>query len=149
MASQPLLTADRGVGRVLDLVSLIGSLPNSRLEMASNLLAALIVLPSMECRRREDGPEGAMTAARRVGQRQRMRSTLGRVNLRRVIGWTDRTLFREPNCYRRVLLEVALDSGAAREPVIMGFRAGGGPGTGHIWLKSDPPFVAYDVTVAI
>ena len=81
--------------------------------------------------------------------RQRMSSPAGRLNLRRVIGWIDRSLFKAPNCYRRVLLEIALDSGAAREPVVMGFRAGGGAGTGHIWLESDPPFVDYDVTVAI
>lgn len=135
--------------QVLDLVSLIGSLSDSRLEMASNLLGALIVLPAMERRRRVDGPEGATVAARRIGERQRMRSPTGRIKLRRAIGWTDRTLFGEPNCYRRVLLEIALDSGAAREPVIMGFRVGGGAGTGHIWLKSDPPLVDYDVTVAI
>lgn len=35
------------------------------------------------------------------------------------------------NCYRRVLLEAALDAGAAREDVVLGLNVGR---TGHAWL---------------
>jgi hypothetical protein len=32
------------------------------------------------------------------------------------------------------LLEISMDAGAARELVQMGFRSGGGEGSGHAWL---------------
>jgi hypothetical protein len=38
------------------------------------------------------------------------------------------------NCYRRALVEIALDRGAAQEPVHFAFRSRGGHGSGHAWL---------------
>jgi hypothetical protein len=73
----------------------------------------------------------------------------GRARLQKVIRWVDRTIFREPNCFRRVLVEVALDGGAAVEKVILGFRAGGSTGSGHVWLESAPPVASYDALIAI
>jgi hypothetical protein len=40
------------------------------------------------------------------------------------------------NCYRRVLLEIALDPHAAAAPFYMGLDAGGAPMSGHAWLGS-------------
>jgi hypothetical protein len=71
---------------------------------------------------------------RRRGLASRMRDATGRVWLKRVVSLVDRAFPGGPNCYRRVLLEVALDAGAAREPVSFALRAGGGPGTGHASL---------------
>jgi hypothetical protein len=50
----------------------------------------------------------------------------------------DRVLPAGPNCYRRALLEMYLDSGASREPLYLGLRAHGGPRSGHAWLASWP-----------
>jgi hypothetical protein len=54
-----------------------------------------------------------------------------------VIAFVDRSFPSGANCYRRVLLEIALDSGAAREPIYFAFSAGGGPQSGHACLASD------------
>jgi hypothetical protein len=42
------------------------------------------------------------------------------------------------NCYRRALLEVALDPASALEPLHMAVREHGGPGSGHAWLGEVP-----------
>jgi hypothetical protein len=38
------------------------------------------------------------------------------------------------NCYRRALLAIALDAGAAQDPLVLGLDARGGPASGHAWL---------------
>jgi hypothetical protein len=35
-------------------------------------------------------------------------------------------------------MEIALDAGAAKEPVHMGLKAHGAPNSGHVWLASAP-----------
>jgi len=49
------------------------------------------------------------------------------------VGWTDALLPGSPSCYRRVLLEVALDGGAARETVVFGLDVGS---TGHVAFEN-------------
>jgi hypothetical protein len=39
-----------------------------------------------------------------------------------------------PECYRRVLLEVAVDPAAAAEPVHIGLKKSGALKSGHAWL---------------
>jgi len=63
---------------------------------------------------------------------------VARERLRRTIRFVDRLFPSGPNCYRRTLTEIALDAGAAAEPVHMGLQANGGPRSGHIWLASAP-----------
>jgi hypothetical protein len=41
------------------------------------------------------------------------------------------------NCFRRALLEMALDRGAAGDPLLMGFNVHGGRLAGHAWLPAD------------
>ena len=94
------------------------------------------------------GPAPAATAARRFGLARASRSLDERARLRRAISWIDRLMPGGPNCYRRVLLEMALDSGAAHEPLMMGFRSSGGLGSGHAWLASRPPAETYDAVVS-
>jgi hypothetical protein len=84
-----------------------------------------------------------------MGVRSPIRDVAGRARLQRAIRWVDRTIFREPNCYRRLLVEIALDGGAATEKVILGFRAGGRAGSGHAWLETTPPVASYDALIAI
>lgn len=99
------------------------------------------------------GPKSAVSAARRLGQKSRWRSERDRHDLHRVISLVDRYWRGGPNCYRRVLIEVAMDRGAASEIVQFGFRSSGGMGSGHAWLGSeiglDGSDEAYDAIVSI
>jgi hypothetical protein len=72
---------------------------------------------------------GALCVARGAEQR---------ADLRRAIRLVDRCFPSGPNCFRRVLMEIALDAGAAAEPVHMGLKAEGVPNSGHAWLASAP-----------
>lgn len=119
------------------------------LALGQELLTVLPFLLIIERFRSTTGPGEAVDAARRIGRGMRERNRTRRAILRRAILWTDRRLFSESNCYRRVLLEIALDKGAAREKVMMGFREGGGAGSGHAWLESDPPVMSYDAVVSL
>jgi hypothetical protein len=59
--------------------------------------------------------------------------------LRRLIRAVDARMPGGPNCYRRALLEIGLDAGAAREPLKMGLHPHGGPKSGHAWLGEPEP----------
>jgi hypothetical protein len=99
------------------------------------------------------GPNRAVLLARRLGQKAMARSVRDRRALVSVISVVDRFCVGGPNCYRRVLLEVAMDAGAAREVVKMGFRSSGGQGSGHAWLGDavamDGRSQPYDAIVSI
>jgi len=45
-------------------------------------------------------------------------------------------LFLGGNCYRRALLEMSLDRGAAQESLVLGLSVQGGRLDGHAWLES-------------
>jgi hypothetical protein len=111
----------------------------------------LLRLPRIEELRRTLGPAGAMARARSLGVTCDERDTSGRASLRRAIRFVDRTRFgSSSNCFRRALVEVSLDRGAAREPLMMGFRHGGGDRSGHAWLGSEAePSERYDAVIAI
>lgn len=98
------------------------------------LFRVLSILPEVEQTRRVIGIEPAVAAMRAHGARALQRDPAGRQQLRRAIAWVDARMQGGGNCYRRVLLELALDSGAASEQVGVGVRAKGGPGSGHAWL---------------
>ena len=75
---------------------------------------------------------------------------MNRARLQRVIAAIDARLPGDPSCYRRALLEICLDAGAAEEPLHMGLKVPGGHRTGHAWLGGSPaPVGAYDVQVDI
>jgi hypothetical protein len=68
--------------------------------------------------------------------------------LQRAIAWVDACL--GANCFRRTLLETALDRGAAHEPVSLGFSAGEkSPLSGHAWLGAEEQTRSYDFTVKL
>jgi hypothetical protein len=85
------------------------------------------------------GPAPLIASLRARGRRRIARTPSERARLRRLIGAVDRRFPSGPNCYRRVLTEVLLDAGAAHEAVHLGLSASGLPGSGHVWLHSDPP----------
>lgn len=127
--------------------------PGGEVEEAIRLGVDLVLvgfsLVGTERLRMRRGPSQAVESARRMGRRWPTRDGAGRARLQRAIRWVDRSIFREPNCYRRVLVEIALDGGAAVEKLILGFRAGGSVGSGHAWLESTPPVASYDALIEI
>jgi catechol 2,3-dioxygenase-like lactoylglutathione lyase family enzyme len=97
------------------------------------------LLPAAERLRRSESPERAVRLMRERGGRARdgrERGPIGRARLRRAIGWLDALLPVAPNCYRRTLLEIALDRGAARETLVFGLDVGR---TGHVAFRDSLP----------
>ena len=117
----------------------------------AEVVSVLARFDRMETIRCQLGPSGAMAQARRLGEACGARDASGRAFLRRAIRFVDRAkLGSTPNCFRRALVEVSLDSGAAKEPLMMGFRHGGGPRSGHAWLASEAePGARYDAVISI
>jgi hypothetical protein len=105
------------------------------------LLADVVRVLSLGARveqaRTREGPTPLLARLRQEGRAHPRRSVVARQRLQRAVRIVDRFFPGGGNCYRRVLLEVALDPGAAREVVLFGLRAGGGPGSGHAYFKSD------------
>ncbi|MCK6549743.1 hypothetical protein L6R52_28155, partial [Myxococcota bacterium] len=85
------------------------------------------------------GPRRLVPLARRLGAHARARNPAERARLRRLIGGVDARLSGASRCYRRVLIEIALDRGAASETVHLGLYARGGERSGHAWLASEGP----------
>lgn len=104
------------------------------------------VLGSVERARRQRGPLPLLDDLRRQGLRAARRDERGRRCLRRAIRWVDVCL--RANCYRRVLLEIALDRSAAGEPIHFGLKSDGTRLAGHAWLGGDDAG-NYDITLRI
>lgn len=119
------------------------------LSAALDFVRVLGSLPGVELRRREASLHSAVAGARQKGARRIARSAADRARLRVIISRLDRYFPGGGNCVRRALLEMALDSGAARERVFAGFKTGGGVGSGHAWLESDAPANRYDAVISI
>jgi hypothetical protein len=98
-----------------------------------------LLIPFAEAWRRCAGPANCVTHFRRLGARRVPRHSAGRLQLRRLIRAIDVRLPDGGNCYRRALIEIALDPVSAREPLHIGLVHHGGPKSGHAWLESDPP----------
>jgi hypothetical protein len=107
----------------------------STLSTLGEVLRVLWALPRVEYGRRRQGPRVLLEALRCRGVQCGARSVEQRRRLRRAIGLVDLACLRR-NCFRRALLEVVLDAGAATEPLYLGFRKDGGQFTGHAWLAS-------------
>jgi hypothetical protein len=114
-----------------------------------DLAAALWVAPRMERLRRIEGPLRAVEFARGAGRGLPARSPGDRLILRRAVSLVDSWIPGGPNCFRRCLMEMALDAGAAREKLLAGIQSGGGHGTGHAWLESHPTDRSYDAVFPI
>jgi hypothetical protein len=102
------------------------------------VVRVLSVAARVETGRLTEGPAPLLARLRAEGLRGNRRSTAERGALVRAIGWVDRCFPGGPNCYRRVLLEIALDRDAAGRSVCFGLNAGAGPGTGHAYFANEP-----------
>jgi Transglutaminase-like superfamily len=110
----------------------------------------LVALPFVEFGRVTFGPSRILPRLRRSAERCRRRPPPERGTLRRVIAAVDARLPGGGNCYRRALLEIVIDAGAAEEKLYMGLKTHGGPRSGHAWLASWPDAAnaaAYDVVL--
>lgn len=105
-----------------------------RTSLLAEVLRVLAWLPAIEVARRLCGPARALGLLRGPGLRKLRRDAAGRQRLRRAVGWVDRHLWPGANCYRRTLLEIALDRGVAAEPLYFGLQLEGARLTGHAWL---------------
>jgi len=99
-----------------------------------DLARVVAILPSIELARRQLGPAAIVGQLRSRAARQKALSETDRRGLRAAIESIDARIPGGPNCYRRALLEMALDPAAAREPLHMGLDASGAPRSGHAWL---------------
>ena len=120
-----------------------------RASTALELFRVIIVLPAVESTRRSIGFAPAVSAMRARGAYCLQRGSRQRIFLQRAIAWVDSRIPGGTNCYRRVLLELSLDAGAASEPVLIGLDPRGGPGSGHVWLASSTQQEHYEVKLAL
>jgi hypothetical protein len=117
--------------------------------LISALVRSVAALPRIEGDRRALSLHDAVARARRRARRHVARGAEAREALRRAIGIVDRLIPGGPNCVRRSLLEISLDAGAAHEHLFAGFKAGGGPKSGHAWLESHQNTDRFDAVVRI
>lgn len=106
-------------------------------ELAATLLEVgrvLQVLSRVERARRRLGPRRLVALLRRRSKTQPRRRS--RVCLQRAIRWVDARVPGGGNCFRRALLEMALDRGAADEPMLFGIELRDDRLAGHAWLDS-------------
>jgi hypothetical protein len=114
---------------------------------AGELMRVLAVLREAEHARRTEPAAHAVARMRAHGARANKpkRGPIGRARLRRAIGWVDAAHLRGPNCLRRALAELALDSGAAGETLVFGLDV---DRTGHVAFK-DAEDRSFDVAFEI
>lgn len=115
-----------------------------------DLARVLVALPLVELGRVSMGPARILPRLRWTAGRCRKRSLPERSTLRRLIAAVDARLPDGGNCYRRALLEICIDAGAAEEKLYMGLKHQGGPKSGHAWLASWPDAAnagAYDAVL--
>jgi hypothetical protein len=121
--------------------------PAALLDFASALPA---LLAAERSRRSDEGPGGAVPRFRARGRSRRRRDPGALARLQRVVAIADRILPGGPNCYRRVLAEIALDAGSADEPMHLGIVHGQATLGGHAWLGDRrEPGARYDVEIAL
>lgn len=122
-----------------------------RLRALRDLPAALAAIAKAELSRRSDeGPEPAVARFRAQGQKRPHRPSRELADLERAVALADRLLPGGPNCYRRVLAEISLDSGAAAEPMHLGIIHGQAMLGGHAWLGDRrEPGARYDVELSL
>jgi hypothetical protein len=112
---------------------------------AVELARAARLAQEVDARRRGESPERAVAGMRARGRACPARGPVGRARLQRAIGWVDALARGGPSCYRRVLLELGLDAGAATETLLFGLDVGR---TGHVAFEGREPR-SFDVCFAI
>ena len=120
--------------------------------MRSFIRDALIVmraLPEVEFGRLFFGPAPLVKRVRGKGRAGVRRTQAERRQLRNIIGAIDRCLPGGRNCYRRALLEMAIDPVTAATELKFGLRHGGGHRSGHAWLADDLTADRYDAEFSV
>jgi hypothetical protein len=109
--------------------------------LVRDLVAVLRAAPLVERGRLRSGPESLLRTLRARGLAGQPRTDRERRRLARIIRIVDACFPGGGNCYRRSLLEIAVDPVASATPLHLGLRSGGGPRSGHAWLgaKTDAP----------
>lgn len=115
---------------------------------AMDVLAVALALPGVEMDRRR-GPGAWLPRVRSRAHYARRREPEELAHLRRVISWADRAMPGGPNCYRRVLLQMRIDAGAAEQRIHLGLMEGGGRASGHAWLEGEDPGRRYDAEIVL
>lgn len=118
-------------------------------QVMSETARVLASLPVVEIGRRFTGPAPLVARLRSRAMTRRQRDPAAREQLKKIIAWVDARLPAGANCYRRSLLEVALDRGAAQEPLFMGLSSDGGPRSGHAWLGDHSDGRDYDAVISL
>lgn len=117
--------------------------------LALELLRVARALPAVEHGLAAHPPPAAVARLRARGRRCARRTPAARATLRRAIALADRAAPGGASCYRRALLELALDAGAAAETLWLGLDASGLPRSGHAWLGDAPPDRPYAITLSL
>jgi hypothetical protein len=112
---------------------------------AREVVRALGLVRTAERLRLRAAPEAAVNAMRERGRDGPHRGAIGRARLRRAISWVDAAFVGGPNCFRRTLVEVGLDAGAADETLVFGLDVGH---TGHVSFK-DSEDRSFDVAFEV
>jgi hypothetical protein len=114
------------------------------------LARVLVAIQQAQTARATEGPAASVARFRAQGRLRPRRQGAALTRLRRFISVVDRFFPGGPNCYRRVLAEIALDAGAADEPLHLGLARGGSSGSGHAWLGDRrEPDARYDVELVL
>jgi hypothetical protein len=114
------------------------------------VVRVLRVLRLVEDARQARGPQSILSALRDQAAQALPRDERGRRCLRRAILWVDGAMGDGGNCYRRSLLEMALDRNAAALPFAMGFSQAGDHLTGHAWLAGEAaPAEPFDFVIQL
>jgi SAM-dependent methyltransferase len=113
-------------------------------DAAAETVRVLSLLPRVERARQQAGPAELAATMRLLSDGAPYRAPLERARLRSTIAWCDRMVPLGAGCYRRALLEMALDAGAAQEPLVLGLRR---HGLGHAWVGAADTEESFD-TVA-
>lgn len=119
--------------------------PEHATPFAVELARVVRLVGAVDAERRRTSPQTVVAAMRARGRSAPARGAVGRARLRRAIGWADAVARGGASCYRRVLLEIALDAGAARETIVFGLDVGS---TGHVAFEGREER-AFDVSFAI
>lgn len=110
-------------------------------DAAAETVRVLSVLPQVERARRKAGPAELAATMRLLSEGAPHRAPLERARLRSTIAWCDQVVPFGAGCYRRALLEMALDAGAAQEPLVLGLRR---RGLGHAWVGAADTEESFD-----
>jgi hypothetical protein len=97
------------------------------------------------------GPAPLLQQLRRTGVASRLRTDAEKARLKKLVSLVDFFMPGGSNCYRRALLEIAVDRDAATDLLRLGLRAHGGPQSGHAWLGSaaDGSAARYDAEFSL